>query len=246
MSKVFRMKFEKYGDMIYISHLDVQRLLHRAFRRAEIEVSYSQGFNPHPKMSYGNALALGVESFGEYVDVEVEDDLSSDELLKRINTQMPEEMQFLKCVELDDTKKSLAANIEYGKYEFVIDIDRAKEGADKDAVIEQKSFSEQNVKRAIDEIMSADEIIITKKNKKGKIVESNIRPMIKSLDVIEADGKCIKIEGVLSTGSKLNLNTNVFLPIFIKKLGIDMDPLDIDIVRYDLYFVEGENLVTPI
>ncbi|MDY4561321.1 MAG: TIGR03936 family radical SAM-associated protein, partial [Peptostreptococcus porci] len=76
MSKIMRIKFTKLGDMKYISHLDVQRLFQRVFRRAEVRLSYSQGFNPHPKMSYGNALALGVESYGEYVDIEIEDDLS--------------------------------------------------------------------------------------------------------------------------------------------------------------------------
>lgn len=58
MSKIMRIKFVKNEDMIYISHLDVQRLLQRAFRRADVELSFSQGFNPHPKMSYGNALAF--------------------------------------------------------------------------------------------------------------------------------------------------------------------------------------------
>ncbi len=69
--------------MIYISHLDLQQLLQRAFRRAEIDLVHSQGFNPHPKISYGNALALGTESQGEYVDVEIEEDLSVEEYLKQ-------------------------------------------------------------------------------------------------------------------------------------------------------------------
>ena len=64
MSKLIRVKYKKEDLMIFISHLDLQRLLQRAFRRAKINLSYSEGFNPHPKMSYGNALALGVESQG--------------------------------------------------------------------------------------------------------------------------------------------------------------------------------------
>ena len=62
MSKLIRVKYKKEDEMIFISHLDLQRLLQRAFRRAKINLSYSEGFNPHPKMSYGNALAeLGAE-----------------------------------------------------------------------------------------------------------------------------------------------------------------------------------------
>ena len=88
MSKLIRAKYKKEDDMIFISHLDLQRLLQRAFRRAEINLSYSQGFNPHPKMSYANALALGTESQGEYVDIEIEDDISAEEFLTRINEEL--------------------------------------------------------------------------------------------------------------------------------------------------------------
>ena len=114
MSKTMRIKFIKVGDMIYISHLDVQRLLQRAFRRANVELAFSQGFNPHPKMSYGNALALGVESYGEYVDIEIKDDIGSQELMDIINKQLPDGMQFEKCIELEGGERALAANIMFG------------------------------------------------------------------------------------------------------------------------------------
>ena len=86
MSKIIRTKFNKEGDMIYISHLDLQQLLQRAFRRAEIDLVHSQGFNPHPKISYGNALALGTESQGEYFDVEIVDEsITIDEYLTKMD-----------------------------------------------------------------------------------------------------------------------------------------------------------------
>ena len=47
--KIIRTKFNKEGDMIYISHLDLQQVLQRAFRRAGIDLVHSQGYNPHPK-----------------------------------------------------------------------------------------------------------------------------------------------------------------------------------------------------
>src|SRR3712207_788301 len=114
MSKIMRIKFQKIGDMIYISHLDIQRLFQRVFRRANVELSFSQGFNPHPKMSYGNALALGVESLAEYVDVEIEDEIHTSELIERLNAELPSGLVVEKCVELVGYEKSLAANIEYG------------------------------------------------------------------------------------------------------------------------------------
>ena len=106
--------------MIYISHLDLQQLLQRAFRRAEIDLVHSQGFNPHPKISYGNALALGTESQGEYVDVEIVEDLSVEEYLNRMNEQLPEGIKFIEAKEIDKQETSLASVIEYGEYIFTI------------------------------------------------------------------------------------------------------------------------------
>ncbi|MDD7184007.1 TIGR03936 family radical SAM-associated protein [Peptostreptococcus porci] len=232
MSKIMRIKFTKLGDMKYISHLDVQRLFQRVFRRAEVRLSYSQGFNPHPKMSYGNALALGVESYGEYVDIEIEDDLSPELLAEKINDQLPEGMVFVKCVEIQTGVKSLAGNIEYGNYDFVI------ENVD--------HFTRSEISDKIDKILSLDTLNITKKNKKGKLVEMDIIPMIKSLEVKSVEDDKITINSIISTGSIKNLNTNVFLPKLIELLDVSIDPLEVDVIRNDLYFVEQGELVSPI
>ena len=120
MSKLIRVKYKKEDEMIFISHLDLQRLLQRAFRRAKINLSYSEGFNPHPKMSYGNALALGVESQGEYVDIEIEDDIEVKEFLERINEQLPDGIKFVKGQEIDPKTPSLSSIIVYGEYIFNI------------------------------------------------------------------------------------------------------------------------------
>lgn len=109
--KIIRTKFNKEKDMIYISHLDLQKLLQRAFRRAQIDLVYSQGFNPHPKISYGNALALGTESYGEYFDVEIACDIQIDEYIKRMNETLPEGIKFLKAIEIDAKTESLSSII---------------------------------------------------------------------------------------------------------------------------------------
>ena len=231
MSKIIRAKYKKEDDMIFISHLDLQRLLQRAFRRAEINLSYSQGFNPHPKMSYGNALALGVESQGEYVDVEIEEDLSVEEYLNRMNSQLPEGIKFIEAKEIDKQEPSLASVIEYGEYIFTIET--------------EKTLTKEYVKSKILEFMSQDEIMITKKNKKGKIVESDIRPMIRNFDLLDVQDNVLTLEATIATGSKANLNTNIFIPKILDLLELDMDPLDVDILRRDLYKLQDGQLVSP-
>ena len=231
MSKIIRCKFKKENDMIYISHLDLQRLLQRAFRRAEIQLSYSQGFNPHPKMSYGHALALGTESQGEYLDVEIEDDLTADEFLAKINATMPEGIEFIKAKEITKEVSSLASTIEYGEYMFTLEVD--------------KELSKEFIKTKVSDLMNQEQILITKKNKKGKTVEVDIRPMIKNFDVIDVEDKIITLEATMSTGSKANLNTNIFIPKMLEAFGLDIDPLDVDILRRELYIVKDGELVTP-
>lgn len=230
--KIMRVKFKKEGDMIYISHLDLQRTLQRAFRRAEIQLSYSQGFNPHPKMSYGNALALGTESNGEYVDIEIEDELTEKEFLEKISPELPDGIEFIKCKEIDKTVPTLSSVIEWGEYLLTIPLER--------------KLSKEFVKSKILDFMNKEEIIITKKNKKGKIVEVNIRPLIKTFDVLDLEDESITLNAVIATGSIQNLNTNIFIPQILSLFNIDLDSLDVDILRRDLYYVEDGELVTPL
>lgn len=232
MSKLIRAKYNKEDDMILISHLDLQRLLQRAFKRAKINISYSEGFNPHPKMSYGNALGLGIESQGEYVDIEIEDDIDAKEFLERINAQLPQGIKFLKAKEIDPKTPSLASVIAYGEYIFHIDL--------------EKPLSKEFVKSRVLNLIRSKEIIITKKNKKGKIVEVNIRPLIKNFDMVNLEEEKVTFVSTIATGSKSNLNINILIAQVMDMLYLDSDPREVGILRRDLYAVENGELVTPL
>ncbi|MFI3209692.1 MAG: TIGR03936 family radical SAM-associated protein [Peptostreptococcaceae bacterium] len=225
---IFRVKFNKEDDMIYISHLDIQKVLQRAFRRAGISLVHSQGFNPHPKISYGNALALGTESQGEYFDVETCDDMETSEFLDSMNNTLPKGIKFLEAKEITSQEQSLAKTIEYGEYLFTIELEKALD----------KNF----VKERLLNFLSQEEILITKKNKKGKMVESDIRPMIKVLDLVDLNEEKIIFEAILSTGSKANLNTSILIPKLLEMIDVEIDPLDVDILRRDLFKLNGEEL----
>lgn len=231
MSKIMRCKFKKEGDMIYISHLDIQRLLQRAFRRAEIRLSHSQGYNPHPKMSYANALALGVESQGEYVDIEIEDDITEDEFKNRINNTLPEGIEFTRVYKIEPKTKSLASNIKYGEYLFTIDLD--------------KPLTKGFIKNKLLEFMNKKEILVVKKNKKGVEKEIDIRPFIRSFDVLSFAENILTFNAVIATGSLQNLNINIFLPIILTEFEIDIDYREIDVIRRGLFYEEDGRLVTP-
>ena len=232
MSKLIRDKYKNEDEMIFISHLDLQRLLQRAFRRAKINLSYSEGFNPHPKMSYGNALALGVESQGEYVDIEIEDDIEVDEFLERINNQLPEGIKFIKGQEIDPKTPSLSSVIVYGEYIFNIDLDTP--------------LSKEFVKSRVLNFVKSEEIIVTKTNKKGRKVEVDIRPLIKNFDLVSLDDKKVTFESTIATGSKANLNINILIPQILNMLDLEIDPREVSVLRRDLYAMEDGQLVTPL
>ena len=232
MSKLIRVKYKKEDEMIFISHLDLQRLLQRAFRRAKINLSYSEGFNPHPKMSYGNALALGVESQGEYVDIEIEDDIEVKEFLERINEQLPDGIKFVKGQEIDPKTPSLSSIIVYGEYIFNIDL--------------EVPLSKEFVKSRVLNFVKSKEIIVTKKNKKGKKVEVDIRPMIRNFDLVSLDDNRVTFVSTIATGSKANLNINILIPQILDMLNLDMDPREVGVLRRDLYAIEDVQLVTPL
>ena len=71
-----RIKFSKHGVMKFIGHLDVMRYFQKAMRRADIDIAYSTGFSPHQIMSFAQPLGVGVESNGEYMDVELNSAIS--------------------------------------------------------------------------------------------------------------------------------------------------------------------------
>jgi len=87
-----RVKIEKQGNMRFISHLDWLRYIHRAVIRAQWPLAFSHGFNPHPKMSFGPALAMFEEGLGEYIDIELTAHPQGQEqaLLDRLNAILPE------------------------------------------------------------------------------------------------------------------------------------------------------------
>jgi radical SAM-linked protein len=83
-----RIKYAKGGVLKYIGHLDLMRFFQKVFKRAGVDVAYSQGFSPHQLMSFAAPLALGVTSEGEYFDAQMNSLISSDEYVRIFNEQM--------------------------------------------------------------------------------------------------------------------------------------------------------------
>lgn len=90
-----RLKFSKTGRAVYISHLDLMRTLQRVFFRAGLPLRYSEGFNPHARISIVLPLSVGTASRCEYLDFWLTEDIPLDTIVPRLNAAMPEGIEAL-------------------------------------------------------------------------------------------------------------------------------------------------------
>ncbi len=103
-----RVKFSKHGAMKFIGHLDIMRYFQKAIRRAEIPIVFTEGFSPHMVMSFASPLGVGIESEGEYMDIEIKEHLSTEEAVRRLDAVMSEGMRILDFRQIPEEKASNA------------------------------------------------------------------------------------------------------------------------------------------
>lgn len=99
-----RVTFDKTGLLKYISHLDTMRLFERACRRAELPLTLTQGFRPHPKISITPAMPVGVESEGQYADITLDLTVPLRDVVERLNRNLPPEVRITGAREVRKVK----------------------------------------------------------------------------------------------------------------------------------------------
>ena len=172
-----RIKFTKTGSMRFIGHLDVMRYFQKAMRRADIKVSYSQGFSPHQLMSFTSPLGIGLSSDAEYLDITLEETYAPQAMPDRINAVMNDEIRVKGFTYLKDSAKpSMAALV---ACDYIIAVKPGKSSPFEDAGFTKgKAYS----------FLLQDKIEVLKKTKKSeKIIDirQGIYYMEASLDGFE-------------------------------------------------------------
>ena len=169
-----RILFEKTGNGIYISHLDLMRLYQRAFKRAGLNLKHTQGFSPRAMVSIALPLSVGVESRCEILDYElVDQELPFDEIKERLNRALPAGVKVLEAYDSPRKPRELthldvAIRLEY---------DNGVPGGTVDA---------------IRQLFARESIIVTKRGKNGP-VDQDIIPMISNLDITEISGQELEL-----------------------------------------------------
>jgi radical SAM-linked protein len=181
-------RFSKGEEVRFVSHLDVQRLFGRAFRRAGTPVAYSQGFNPHPVLAFATALAIGVTSDAEWLDVKLERDIPCAAFIQSVNAALPEGFRILEALEAEEKIPSLTALLSGANYTIVFD----------------GNPDEAYFQTALETLLSGP-ITITKRTK-GGMKPVDIRPQVLSAEFGRTDENqlSLKLNGVLNASGSLN------------------------------------------
>lgn len=162
----YRIKLTKSGILKYFSHLDWQNTFFKAISRTDLDVVFSQGFNPTMKISMGVALPLFVESRCELVDVELFNDMTVENLKLKLEEVLPKEAEIISIVKIDKSSPSIDVTAQWAEYEI--------------SVFNPDIYDFETLKYNTDRVLSSEEIFIEKKNKKGLIKKINIKSSIKS------------------------------------------------------------------
>ena len=177
MSDKLRLRFEKTGRAVYISHLDLMHTMQRAFNRAGLPLKYSEGFNPHPQISIALPLSVGAASRCEIMDFKLKGEADLQELPERLTAVMPEGIRVLEAYE----PQRKVAELKWLQVEGRFDYDE-RDPAEMAAAL-QKFYRQET-------------IVITKKTKRG-MGETDICPGIREIRFTPGEKK-VDITAVLS------------------------------------------------
>ena len=180
-----RLWLSKQGRIKYVSHLDMFRILQRAVRRAEIPLWYTEGFNPHPYISFLLALSLTVEGLREPVDIRIVDEISNEEVQRRLNAVFPGGLR----VEAVPAPVHTPAEIAFGAYTVRLE----KTEVDRGALLSA---------------LNSGALTCETTGKKGgrKVVKTvNVSEHIKAFSLEETPEQLV-LHVILPAGSTFNLN----------------------------------------
>lgn len=155
-----RITFTKQGALRYTGHLDLHRLWERAMRRANLPITYSQGFHPQPRMSLAAALPLGFSSRCEVLDVRLNDEIPLEDIRVRLKDNLPHDIQVTNIESVDERAPALQTQVVSAQYH--VQLTEPVDGSD--------------LKRRVGELLESESL---PRERRGKFYD--LRPLIEAL-----------------------------------------------------------------
>ena len=215
-----RVKFSKHGVLRFIGHLDVMRYFQKAIRRAGIDIAYSSGFSPHQIMSFAAPLGLGLESNGEYMDIEVNSLTSSKNFIDALNGQMVEGIEILEAKLLPEHAGNAMASVAAARYTIAF----------------RETYKPMFLtKLVIDDFFGQPEIIVTKQTKKSETT-FDMKPFLFACSFDE-DKQVLNL--VVDASSSGNLKPSLVMKAIYEKNNAEFDEYALLITREETYMNAG-------
>jgi radical SAM-linked protein len=225
-----RLRYEKTEAGRFLSHLDLARTMERTLRRAEVPLAFSEGFNPHPRMSFASALAVGITGENEFLDVELRRRVNPDKLEQAIREAMPPALILKQLQEVPMHGKSLSALINQAVYRFLVPEGRIREA---------------DVQAGIDRLLAAAELWRQPKIKPGKkpIPAKEVRGLVRWITVSPENG-WLKIEMALVMSNAAQLRPQEVWAMLAEFGGFEAETIR-QVCRTGLYIEEDGKAYTP-
>ncbi len=209
-----RIKFSKHGPIRYIGHLDMMRYFQKAIRRSGIPVQYTQGFNPHQRLAFAQPLGVGVESDGEYFDVELTSLLPRQTMIDQLNETMADGVKILDIVLLPEGAKNAMASVQAASY-FVTYYENYA-----------PTFDWQN---QLFLFLQQEEILYCKETKKNSM-ELNLKPAIYDYRIMD-DGFYFQV----NASSAGNIKPRYIFEAFFDSLKMELPEYALHINRLETF-----------
>jgi len=162
----YRLKITKLDNLRYFSHLDWQNTFLKALARTDLKIAYSHGFNPTMKVSMGVALPLFIESNCELIDIDLLENINEEELFNKLINVLPNNAKIMGIQKLTPPYKSIDTTVYWAEYKV--------------SSINKQLYKPEEILYNVNKVFSLEEILVSKKNKKGLQKTINIKPSIHS------------------------------------------------------------------
>ena len=229
---LIRMQFCKTREGRFLSHLDLMHTWERVIRRSQLPLAYSQGFNPHPKINFASACAVGTTSDGEYMDMELTQELPVEQVEEMLQAVMPPAVRVAAMKVVTGKAPSLMSIIQRARY--VLRLELVEEAA------------QEQLDAAVERFWQQEEIVIYryKKNSKDK-KPVNIRPGVYELE-LTAEGKNALLHILVQCGNEGNIRPEE-VAYGLMATGMPMVQHVVRIHRLGLYVLDEKGaLLSPL
>ncbi len=225
-----RLELTKGEEIRYISHLDYASAMERAIIRAKLPVAYSEGFNPHMKISFASALAVGVTSQAEYIDIECKAEMDANQAVERLKATLPMGIRIKGAAYMQGNVPALMAIVNLATYEITVPLLAEDIGIIQDSI---RWFNE------------AEAVLYTRESPKGR-KEIEIKQYMAKPITLTALEKAVRLILEIRITPMGSIKPGEVLGALVAMFDLPVDIDNLLIHRTGLYISNANEQISPV